>query len=92
MTQSLMSTRARQARQLSDFYAGNTDIHPQGKSGMEYITAPEDDRRCMETSAGPSTFNFGEWHNIAGFDFYVDRSHEWVFRSRRGDKRARRAA
>ena len=82
----LEQIRASDAARKSAFYRGDAERHPHGVSGMKYITAPEDDRRCMETSASPEMFQFGEYFRLSGSDFHVHRAHEWVFHSRRSKR------
>lgn len=49
--------RAQDAKAKSEFYAGLRDIHPHGRSGLGWITAPEEDRRCLDG---------GEYQHLSG--------------------------
>lgn len=75
--------RAQDAKAKSAFYAGLTDRHPHGQSGLGYITAPEDDRRCLDTSSNPAAFECGEYNHLIGSDFQAPRWHLWKFKTRR---------
>ena len=63
----LEQIREREARGKSAFYAGSANTHPQGSSGMKWITAPEEDRRCLDGDV----LAYGEWYNPAGHDRHM---------------------
>jgi hypothetical protein len=46
MSDTIEAARERHFKKLAAFYACETEKHPAGKSGREFLTCPQDDRRC----------------------------------------------
>jgi len=56
--------RAQHAKALSDWYAGITDRHPHGRSGLEGIIPYDLSSDTWDTH--PRGWEFSEWGNQAG--------------------------
>jgi hypothetical protein len=60
----LSELRAAEARAKAAFYAGKTDIHPHGLSGLRWIVPPEDGKNMWDTH--PNDYHFSEYGNLSG--------------------------
>jgi len=65
MTYSLEETRARDAKALSEFLAGDTDTHPHGLSGKRWLIPSVNDKRNLD--CGLHSLGCSEWGRHAGY-------------------------
>jgi hypothetical protein len=56
--------RAEDAKRLSDFMSGKSNVHPHGASGMMCIIPRQATKNCWDTD--PRAWYFSEWGNNAG--------------------------
>lgn len=61
----LEQMRAKQARDLSRYYAGETDRHPQGELARRYLLPTILGKDCSDAKR----VEFSEWGHAAGFTF-----------------------
>lgn len=57
--------REREAKALKDWYAGKTDRHPQGRSGLEQVIPSVLSCDCWDRA--PRAWRSSEWGRAAAF-------------------------
>lgn len=60
----LLEIRARDAKQLSRYLSGESDRHPYGESGKQWLIPPQCTKSGWDTRPGMQIYS--EWGNAAG--------------------------